>query len=52
MPAPKLTESIPTANRPVVLPKLSRQRFLAGIITGGVLLVLDVAGLIWALVLS
>lgn len=40
MNAPKLVESIPSVSGPVKLPRLvpSRARFLAGVISGGVLL--------------
>lgn len=40
MNAPKLVESIPTVSTPVLLSELRerRRRYLAGVITGGVLL--------------
>jgi len=42
--APKYAESIPAVTRPVKLPNLvpGRAQYLAGVITGGVLLVLSV----------
>ena len=47
MSAPKLVESIPAVTAPVRLPRIAprRGRFLAGVITGAALLVLDVAGI-------
>lgn len=52
MSAPKLAESIPAVTAPVKLPKLvpGRARYLAGVITGGALLVLSVALLALAVV--
>lgn len=49
---PRYVESIPTATAPVVLPGLltARARFLAGVITGGVLSVIAACELIIALV--
>lgn len=53
MSAPVPVERIPVASGPIVLPKLvtGRARARAGVITGGVLLALDVALLIWAVTL-
>lgn len=47
VPAPKLVESIPSVSGTVKLPKLVQRRssFLAGVITGGALIVIDVAGI-------
>lgn len=48
MNAPKLVESIPTVTAPVQIPeaeaepRTSRARYLAGVVTGGVLFVLGV----------
>lgn len=49
MSAPKLVESIPAVTAPVKLPRLvpRRGRFLAGVITGAALLVLDVGGIVF-----
>ncbi len=47
MNAPKLVESIPSTSRPVDMPKLSREKYLAGLIAGGVIATLDIAGLIF-----
>lgn len=50
MSAPKLVESVPVVSAPVVLPELgprmTRGQFLAGVITGGVLLVGSVAWMV------
>lgn len=54
MSAPKYAESIPTVTAPICIPdaepEMSRARFLAGVITGGVLGALAVALLIVAAV--
>lgn len=49
MNAPKLVESIPAVSGTLKLPKLvkSRASFLAGVITGAGLIVLDVAGIVY-----
>lgn len=46
--APKLVESIPIVSAPVRLPKLapSEASYRAGVITGAVLIVVDVVGLV------
>jgi hypothetical protein len=48
--APKLVESVPVVSAPVVLPELgprmTRGQFLAGVITGGVLLVLSLVAMV------
>lgn len=54
MSTPRQAESLPTVTAPVVIPEargaLSRGRFLAGVIAGGVLLAVDLALLILAAV--
>lgn len=54
MSAPKQVESIPTVTAPVVIPEvrpeMSRPRFLAGVITGGVLFVIAAGLFIFAVV--
>ena len=47
--SPKLVESIPAVTAPVKLPRLvpRRGQFLANVITGAGLIVLDVAGIVY-----
>jgi hypothetical protein len=49
MSAPKYAESIPAVTAPVKLPRLVKRRasFLANVISGGVLIMIDVAGIVY-----